>query len=268
MERKRHRLSVRFLHKVSIFLTSLRYRFIVKGLEDIPQQSADDPRAILFLSAHPGFSDSIIFMRLTWAKFHPRPLSALSQMQRPIMKMLVGPYNPVVLPDIKAHGREALKSIKEAIEITGKALQDGGNILIHPAGRFPRNGYENLGKNSMVPKVLKISPNTRIVLVRYVGLWGSRAGREPWNDVPPFGKILLQGLIAFFANLIIFIPKRTVNVTFEEAKDFPINGTREEINHYLENFYNAEYQPAVRVPLFWWQKTEILPNIQPPTHEH
>lgn len=252
-----------FINTVAKLWVATRYKLKLEGFDDIEPKKDDRP--ILFLSSHPCFSDPIITVSITWFRHKPKPLMSATELERPVFKQVVSTaYNPIGVPDISRTGRDQVHAVRKAIEGIGMELQKGTNILLHPAGRLSRNGYESLGGRSSVESILKYRPDARIVLMRYVGLWGSLCGRQPWDAPPPIGKLFKQAFISFIVNLMFFVPKRPVKVVFKEVTDFPVNGTRLEINNYLERFFNEEYQPLVKVPLFFWQKTEILPNIQPP----
>ncbi len=252
-----------FVNAVARLWVATRYKLKIEGFDEIKQ--SDDGRPIVFLSSHPCFADPIITVSVIWFKHKPKPLISTTETERPIFKQILSSaYKPIGIPDLQKHGRGQAKAVKQAIKTIGIELQNGSNILLHPAGRFSRNGYEDLGSRSSVASIIKYRPDARIVLMRYVGLWGSRSGRQPWNAPPPVVKLFGQALLSFIVNLMVFIPKRHVKVVFKEVTDFPADGDRLEINNYLERFYNKEYQPTVKVPLFFWQKTEILPNIPPP----
>ncbi len=240
-----------------------RYRLKVEGLDEIERNN--DKRPILFLSSHPCFADPIITVSLIWFKHKPKPLISTTELERPVFKQILSTaYKPVGIPDIQKHGRGQAQAAKQAIETIGMELQKGSNILLHPAGRLTRTGYEDLGTRSAAASIMQYRPDTRIVLMRYVGLWGSHSGRYLWNAPPPVVKLFAQAFLSFIVNLMVFIPKHPVKVVFKEVTDFPTAGSRLEINNYLEQFFNEEYQPIVKVPLFWWQKKEILPNTPPP----
>lgn len=255
-----------FLSSLAKILVWLRYKLTIVGVEDIELQGENgDHRPILFLSSHPCFADPIIAMSVLWHRHKPRPLASSTQTTRPGLKQVMGAYDPVEIPNIWVQGRQHVQATRDAIHHIGTSLQEGRNTLVYPAGRFPRKGgYEDLGARSSVSSIIQYRPDTRIVLIRYVGLWGSRTGREPWGDVPPLGKVFLMGLAALLVNLIIFSPRRPVKMVLQEVGDFPKEGSRIEVNHYLESFYNAEYQPLIKNPLFFWQKTKILENMDPP----
>ncbi len=242
-------------------VVALRYKVIVKGLEEIDRE---EDRPILFLATHPCFADPVISMRTLWERFQPKPLASATQTERFGIGLLIKAWDPVEIPNIWVQGRSKIQETRNAIHNIGQALADGSNVLLYPAGRFPKNGYEDLGARSSVASILSYRPDARIVLMRYVGLWGSRTGRQPWNDIPPYHIVALQGLISLIVNFVFFVPKRSVKLVIKEVDDFPINGSRIDINHYLESFFNAEYQPLVKTPLFFWQKTQVLPNIPPP----
>ncbi len=256
---------MKFLRSILLVLAkiviALRYKVTIEGFNDI---EPEEGRPILFLATHPCFADPVISISTLWKKFQPKPLASATQTERAGIGTLIKAWEPVEIPNIWVQGRDKIQATRDAIHNIGQALENGHNVLLYPAGRFPRNGYEDLGARSSVSSILKYRPDARVVLMRYVGLWGSRTGRQPWNDVPPYHIVLMQGIAALIVNLIFFIPKHPVKLVMKEVYDFPIDGSRIEINNYLETFFNAEYQPLVKTPLFFWQKTQILPNIQPP----
>ncbi|MFV0430969.1 MAG: hypothetical protein ACK5MJ_02190 [Alphaproteobacteria bacterium] len=252
------------LRFIAFFIVPLRYRVNIIGKDKIDAPNENDTRPILFLSTHPCFADPVLTMQSLWPKYRPKPLASSTQTERIGIGSLLKLWDPVEIPNIWVQGRDRVQQTRDAIESIGQALADGSNVLLYPAGRFPRNGYEDLGARSSVTSILSHRPDARIVLIRHVGLWGSRTGRQPWNDVPPLHIVAMQAIVALIANLIVFMPKRNVKIVMEEVTDFPVDGSRLEVNNYLESYFNAEYQPLVKTPLFFWQKVQVLPNIEPP----
>lgn len=178
-------------------------------------------------------------------------------------------------PDlVENHKRDLHKLIQRTVD----CLNNKKNVVIHPSGHSKRQPKEIIDHTTGVYQILKQCPNTNVVLVRMSGLWGSRFSqahkRDPkWKNENQKWKSLLNNVILMFLlNLFIFIPKRKVLMECVLAPpDFPKQGTPEEINRYLEDFYNKQWgesgEPLNEVPDFFWQtflksqENELLHNI-------
>ena len=131
------------------------------------------------------------------------------------------------------------KKVEKQFNTVVEEIKKGGNFLIYPSGRLKQSGYELLGGASFVHHLLQKAPEVNIVLVRTTGLWGSMFSRAITGASPNFGKTLLHGLKIILKNGIFFAPRRHVKIEFElPTADFPREGTRLELNKYLEKWYN------------------------------
>lgn len=223
-------------------LLRLRYRISVSGLDAIKQ----DKGPILFLPNHPALLDPIIVMNALYQRFRPRPLADEAQVNRMFVRKIAGLMRTIVIPDLSTGGREKRELVEVGLEEVITALQQGDNVLLYPAGRLMRGPTENLGANSAVSQIVKAVPEARIVLVRTTGLWGSSFSRA--GGIPSLAGNLKKHLFRLLGAGIVFMPKRPVQILFEEAHDFPKKADKMAINRYLETFYNAEPQPRVLVP--------------------
>ncbi|MEI8300245.1 MAG: AMP-binding protein, partial [Chlamydiota bacterium] len=121
-----------------------------------------------------------------------------------------------------------------------KGLENGENFIIYPSGHLKKAGYEVIGGNSFIHRLIHECPDVKIVLIRTTGLWGSCFSRAITGQVPPFWEVFLTGAKVLFKNWIFFAPRRKVLVELEvDPQDFPRQGSRLEINKYLEKWYNA-----------------------------
>ena len=87
------------------------------------------------------------------------------------------------------------------IDTVVAGLERGECFLIYPAGRTQRTSLEAIGGNRAVAEILARCPQTRIVLVRTRGVWGSRLTLPRTGAAPEIGKCLLQGMGWVLANL-------------------------------------------------------------------
>lgn len=232
-------------------LLALRYRVQVDGLEDIAP-SRPGQAGILFLPNHPALIDPVILMSHLFPRFAPRPLSDSAQIDKPGIRQLMRPLHPITIPDVQKSGRSGKQGVLEAMRAVVHALEQGDNVLFYPAGRLNRSAMEHIGANSGVAYILQQLPQTRVVLVRSSGLWGSSFSHAPGKPPSLFGN-LRTILLALAANLLFFIPKRAVHLELQEGDHIVKQGERQAINAALEAYYNAHVPQNTFVPYFFWQ---------------
>lgn len=232
-------------------LLALRYRVRVDGLGAIPP-SQPGQTGILFLPNHPALIDPVILMSHLFPRFAPRPLSDSAQIDKPGIRQLMRPLHPITIPDVQKSGRSGKQGVLEAMRAVVQALKQGDNVLFYPAGRLNRSAMEHIGANSGVAYILQQLPQTRVVLVRSSGLWGSSFSHAPGKPPSLFGN-LRTILLALTANLVFFIPKRKVHLELQDGSHIPNKGDRQAINAALEAFYNARAPRNTFVPYFFWQ---------------
>ena len=117
-----------------------------------------------------------------------------------------------------------------------------GKFLIYPAGKIERNGLEQIGSTRAVPDILTQRPDTTVVLVRTVGVWGSMTTFAPTGKEPSLPEKFVKALGILAANLIFFTPRRRIKITIEvldpeRLKKLP-GLTRDKLNPVLEEWYN------------------------------
>lgn len=232
----------------------VRYQIESRGLSDIQQNN----RGILFLSNHEAPIDPVVVLSQL-RHFQARPVMAeelvSSPVIGPILKKMAGGVNAILVPAKSKWKKDFGAKIQIVLEEVSRVLQRGDNILLYPAGTVQRSARESIVGKRAVETILRSNPNVRIVLIRQRGLWGSSFswGGSDNNDIEKTntGTLLGRGIWNSFwsllSNGIVLTPKRPVTLEFLEPLDFPRNGSREEINKYLENFFNDESHPEKRV---------------------
>lgn len=240
-------------------LLRLRYRIEVKGLDTI---APDAEAGMLFLPNHPALIDPLIVNVLLQQRFAVRPLADRGQAENPLIGFFLHYINALLIPDLRQQcGQDECGDITEVLQLMEDSLERGEHLLVYPAGRIYRGPNEEVHGCSAVDRLVKAVPGARVVLVRTAGLWGSRFSRA--HGKPPyFFKTLLAVVPKLLLNGLLFMPKRRVTVEFMEVSDFPRHGSRQEVNGYLEAFYNKVAQPAFTVPDYFWQGSGI--NELPP----
>lgn len=215
----------------------LRYRIECHG----ETNWGDLPRPVLILPNHPGYVDPIIMLTLLWPSLRPRPLLWEGMFLNPILYPCLGMIRAVRIPDLSQATAEARTQTEQAIDAVISGLRRGENYLIWPAGRAERDGRERLGGARATADILGAVPNATVVLARTRGVWGSSFSYAYTGHSPPLGKRLIQGVGYLVANLLVFMPRRRVQITFERVvRDRLPELRRETINRWLENWYNPD----------------------------
>src|SRR5439155_27361627 len=115
-------------------------------------------------------------------------------------------------PSAKARARSE-RAIKEVID----GLRKGENHILWPSGYLWRDGQERLGGAQAVGEILRVVPDANIVLVRTRGLWGSMTSFAPTGTRPNFLRSLRTGAALVLSNLVLFMPRRRVDITVERV---------------------------------------------------
>lgn len=235
-------------------LLSLRYSVKESGLAEVATASGGaGRRPILFLPNHPALIDPfIVYSRI--AGFRPRALSDEKRMSGVMEKILVKKMRIITIPDAARDGRASVDSIRLGLDKICHALRDGDNVLLYPSGRIYRSEREEIGANSAVWRILREVPETRLVMLRTTGLWGSAFSRAGGKS-PEFFATLFGKLPSLLASLVFFMPKRKVEIDFLELHELPKN--KLELNRKLEDFYNQTARPALQVPYLAWQHKSV-----------
>src|SRR5262249_1561408 len=143
------------------------------------------------------------------------------------------------VPNLERADAEARRRAADAIETVKQTLRAGHNVVLWPSGRLQRSGMERVGAARTLAEGIHDVPEAKVVLVRTVGLWGSRFSYAFTGTTPSLTRRLTQGVGLLLANLIFFAPRRKVDVTFElvDRSSLPAD-QREALNRYLEEWYN------------------------------
>jgi long-chain-fatty-acid--[acyl-carrier-protein] ligase len=224
-----------FLWLVCRLLASLRYRIRVHGLE----QARHLRGPTLILPNHPGYIDPPLVFTALWPTFRMRPTVYEGNFQSFFLRFLAKAMNAVLVPDLERASAEARARAGEAVAGIVDGLRNGENHILWPSGRVQRNGAEVLGGTRALAEVLRACPDVNIVLVRTRGVWGSSFTYAPTGAPPSLGRTALRGMAWCIANLLVFMPRRPVDMTVEviDRRKLP-EPTRERINPWFEDWYN------------------------------
>lgn len=269
-------------------LLSLRYRVRATGLDTIQPGGP-----FLILPNHPGLMDPVIIMSLLYG-LRPRPLGDQAQLGSFFGKIAARLMNAVIIPDIRRDGISARDQVRAGMDTIMAALRQGDSVLFYPSGRIYRSRHEKIGSNSGVARIISglnetghlYDPETgkgvRILLARMSGLWGSSFSYAGARKAPHFTGEFLRGIRSVLLNLIMFTPRRRIDVEFVEAlpaqlyevmgidRSAPSGKTahsgkaRRALNAWLDDFYNAVSTPPTAVPRHFLlgRKARQLPEYE------
>ena len=227
-------------------LLLLRYRLTFAGRGE----AARHPGPYLILPNHPAFIDPPNLLIRLWPAFKMRPMFLETNFRSPLLKPFAWLLRGIKVPDTARASAEARQGAEAAVRAAIDTLKGGENVIIWPSGRLMRDGMEHVGGARTVADVLAAVPHATVILVRTRGLWGSMFSCA-WGERPPLVKRLLQGIGLLLANLIVFAPRRRAVVTMQA---FPAGQrpepTREAINPWLEEWFNADKGGGPEAPTF------------------
>lgn len=260
-----------FLFSHSIILP-LRYRVEIKGAELLDPKKV---KSTLFLANHSSHLDPTFIGHELLKKKVPFIIWALDRTFKLPYLRWAARHVPVVKVPNFAEIRSEKHSSKfhKLVTRTADGLRSGNNYLIFPAGLVKKTPRETVDGKSAVPLIIHQCPEVNIVLVRLIGLWGSRFScavkpNSRWGTpAVTTWQMFWRTFKMLLLNGIFFIPKRKVIVAFAKAPDdFPRYGSRLEICRYLEKYYNEVWgpmgEPLYRVPDYFWKAEYIEHHYQ------
>jgi long-chain-fatty-acid--[acyl-carrier-protein] ligase len=224
-----------FLRYIGRPLTRLRYRVEVRGLDQLRELRGP----AIVLPNHPGHVDPVLVMTQLGGEMPLRPLVVSGMYQPFYLNPLMRFLNALEVPDLVQVSHTARDRVEPLIRAVVDGLDRGGRFLIYPAGRIERNGLEQIGATRAVADILAQRPETPVILVRTVGVWGSMTTFAPTTCEPSLPKRFVQALGILAANLVFFAPRRRVTITIERHDRTTLPGlARETLNPFLEDWYN------------------------------
>ncbi|MEO0478679.1 MAG: AMP-binding protein [Planctomycetota bacterium] len=248
-------------------LLLLRYRTRITGLAEL-----NDRRGILFVASHPALIDPVIVLSHLWPQFQPRPMLFESWFHSRWISWLPGLMKALPIPDSGELDRspqaqtELKNRSEQAVRTISAGLGSGENFILWPSGRIRRGRHEVLGGSRSTSDILREQPDLKIVLLRTRGLSGSSFSCARSSELPSLLAIFRQGFFTALKNLVLFTPRRDVEIQLEEVQVSELPGIKREVlNPYLERQLDGStLEPGTHVPYHFW---DGLLGTGEPRHE-
>ena len=210
-------------------------------MEELTPDRLNRKQGILFMPNHPAHVDPLINFVWLWPKFQMRPLEIDHIYNLPLLKLINKRLKAISIPNFELAVNEyKVKQAEKSIGEIAAGLKRGENFIVYPAGRLKTTKKELLGGSSGAHELLRECPEANVVLIRTTGLWGSSFSRALIGRSPKLGPTIAHALKVILKNLIFFTPRRKVLIEIEpNPAGMPReNGSRIELNRYLEGWYN------------------------------
>jgi len=233
------------LAAVTRALLFLRYKIIIKGSEALKTSSP-----VFILPNHQALADPIILFSQIYRYSTAIPVITSNFYDIPVLKSIFSSWGAVRVSNLETGSRN-IKVLDEISRSVLEGFQHRKNIVLYPSGQIAGQGYEKIFNKQSAQKIVTEMPaDVKVIGVRITGLWGSIWSKAWTGRTPKFIVPLLKGIFYLLANLIFFLPRRTVTIEFEDLT--PMARTkahqgRQAFNSYLEDFYNLYGEEA---PLF------------------
>lgn len=216
---------------------SLRYKVSLIGKEHLKH---DGP--ILILPNHVALVDPRILLSFLWKYIKVSPVASEMYYNMPVLKQVMQIFWTVPIWDMSAWANS--EEVQKVFWKITQWLEEGKNILIYPSGQIYRQWFESIKwKQSAYHIVNGMPENTKILGIKTRGLWGSIWSKAWDNGKTSFWKAYLKSIFYVFANVIFFVPKRSVSIEIHDMTQELVEKSKSDLqvfNTYLENFYNTQ----------------------------
>jgi long-chain-fatty-acid--[acyl-carrier-protein] ligase len=251
-----------FFYGLFRFFLMLRYRLRVHGMDKLRELKGP----VLVLPNHPAYVDPMLVFAALWPRLKMRPMVFAGNFRNPLFRLMAWLLNAHKVPELDRTSSEARAQAESAVAAVVEGLKNGENHILWPAGHVHRTeGITRIGSARGAADVLQGAPEASVLLVRTRGLWGSSFSFAQTGTKPNMFQRMFAGAGWIFANLLFFMPRRTVDITLEPVPRSQLPPPRrEELNPWLEHWYNeGGPEPPTYVPyhFLFGRRTFQFPDL-------
>ena len=251
-----------FFYGLFYVFLRLRYRWQVHGKEKL----RDLKGPVLVLPNHPAYVDPMLVFAVLWPSLRMRPMVYEGNFRNPLFRLMAWLLNAHSVPDLDKASTQARAKAEGAVSAVIEGLNGGENHILWPAGHVYRaEGITRIGSARATADVLEGAPEASVLLVRTRGLWGSSFSFAQTGKKPNMFRRMFAGAGWLLANLLFFMPRRTVDITLEPVPRSELPPPRrEELNPWLERWYNeGGPEPPTYVPyhFLFGRRTFPFPDL-------
>ena len=236
-------------------LLRLRYRINIKWLDLLKTEWSK-----LILPTHVALMDPVIMFAFLWANKRLSPVVTEDYYNVPVLKWIFKWIWAISVPDLTWDKAKTLDTDDIVKNIT-KALSSWNNILLYPQGALARQGFQSIVWKKTAFYATQWAPkDTKILTVNIRWLWWSRSSWA-WNGkAPNLALFALKWLLFTIFNLILFIPKRKVEIEITDSTQQLHKIEKKWVdafNQELEKIYNYKWEEKLNYlsGLFWYNTT-------------
>jgi long-chain-fatty-acid--[acyl-carrier-protein] ligase len=241
-------------------LLSLRYR-----TEFVNFDIFDAKNPVIVFPNHPALVDPLIVVSNIAKKKLLSPVMTETYFHIPGLGGIIRAMGTVPVGDI-ARGGNA-EDVRKAFVGIREAMKNRQNITLYPSGHIYVQPFEHIvGKKMAYEIVGMLDADTRGVLLRTKGLWGSMWGKAYTGKSPEMIKTLAKSVWIILANLVFFVPKRDVRIECvdmtERLKAWHAEGL-DAFNRNLEDFYNEGGEEPCRFVRHYAYHDDVAGKTEP-----
>jgi long-chain-fatty-acid--[acyl-carrier-protein] ligase len=219
------------------WLLKLRYRIRTQGFEEIPQEPV-----VIILDRNSAL-DPVIF-RVVWKRSFTALLTA--HVLRKLPRFLQRGFSIFKLPDFD--NRIPAFSSRRLMKRLEEFSCEGDLVVMTDSRRSP-----------LLTEVLKKHPG-KVYFAKVSGIRGSHFSFDPSNEARKIKPRWSTYFWMVLKNVIFFMPKRSLFVTFAPASQ-PIPQVTEEANLFITHWFMAHKNtPRISVSYYFWKKREKVDN--------
>lgn len=244
------------------YLLQVRYTIHIENEEVIKKY-----RNMLLLPNHVALVDPLIVFAILekvqpQKTFHPVVVStyAKNKFLRPFFKTLWA----ITISDVVSEDFNT-DNVKTSVDGITTSLLWQDNVVLYPSGWLKTQAEEVIGGKKSAWSVVKSlfiswvlqEGNIWVVAITTHWLWWSSSSKAWIGKTPSLMSVVWRAVLSVLANLIFFMPKRQVTITFTDITTDVIKNTNTydviQFNRFLEKIYNKKWIERLQyVPYFFY----------------